>query len=48
MNFPSPEEIHEADPGDFCYRSWVYKSQQTAFDVSDIDLETTAGFHLLK
>jgi hypothetical protein len=48
MNFQSPEEIHEADPGDFCYRSWVYKSQQTAFEVSDIDLETTAGFHLLK
>ncbi len=27
---------------------WVYKSQQTAFDISDIDLETTAGLHLLK
>jgi hypothetical protein len=42
------QEVHEADPGDFCYCSWVYKSQQTAFDVSDIDLETTAGFRLLK
>ncbi len=48
MHFQSPVEIHEADPGDFCYRSWAYNSQQTAFDVSDIDLETTAGFHLLK
>jgi hypothetical protein len=48
MHFQSPDEIHEADPGDFCYRSWAYNSQQTAFDVSDIDLETTAGFHLLK
>ncbi len=42
MNFPSTEEIHEADPEDFCYRSRVYKSHQTAFYVSD--LETTAGF----
>jgi hypothetical protein len=48
MHFQSPDEIHEADPGNFCYRSWAYNSQQTAFHVSDIDLETTAGFHLLK
>jgi hypothetical protein len=48
MNFQSPEEINEADPGDFCYRSRVYKSHQTAFDVSHICLETTVAFHLLK
>ncbi len=35
----------ETDPADSCHSSWAYnKSQQT---VSDIDLETTPGFHKL-
>jgi hypothetical protein len=37
----------ETDPADSCHSSLVFKSQQTAFDVSDIDLETTADFHKL-
>jgi hypothetical protein len=35
----------ETDPADSCHSSWAYKSQQT---VSDIDLETTPGFHKLQ
>jgi hypothetical protein len=38
----------ENDPADSCHSSLVFKSQQTAFDVSDINLETTAGFHKLQ
>jgi hypothetical protein len=38
----------ESDPADSCHSSLVFKSQQTAFDVSDINLETTAGFHKLQ
>jgi hypothetical protein len=38
----------ETDPADSCHSSIVFKSQQTAFDVSDIDLETTAYFHKLQ
>jgi hypothetical protein len=35
----------ETDPADSCHSSWAYKSQQT---VSDIDLETSPGFHKLQ
>jgi hypothetical protein len=46
MNFHSPKEILKLIQQILsCHSSWAYKTQQT---VSDIDLETTPGFHKLQ